>query len=98
MNQEATLPPGVSTEIHRHTNTCTYQRDNGTLSSELCGTEQRPDKSVDLFLLRVVFVIIRRNLRLLEPKTTNKTFVMNVYQNRDTCCLQRHVLINENSF
>lgn len=88
----------VSALKYPDTHTCTYQCDNGTLSSELCGAEQRPDEAVDLFLLRVVFLIIRRNLRLLEPKTINKTFDLNVYQNGDTCCLQRHSLISENSF
>lgn len=65
-NQKATLPPGVRTKIHPHTHT--YQRDNGTLGCELCGAEQRPDKTVDLLLLRVVFFIIRRNFRLLQHK------------------------------
>lgn len=44
----------------------THQSDDGTLGSELRGTEQRPDEAVDLLLLRVVFVIISRNLGLLR--------------------------------
>lgn len=46
----------------------TYQSDNGTLGSELCSAEKGPDEAVDLFLLRVVFVVIRRNLQLLHHK------------------------------
>lgn len=50
------LPPG---ETH------TYQRDDGTLSRELRGAEQRPDKAVDLLLLGVVLVVVGWDLRLL---------------------------------
>lgn len=44
----------------------THQRDNRTLGGQLCSTEQRPDEAVDLLLLGVVFVVIRRNLGLLQ--------------------------------
>jgi len=50
----------------------TYQSYNGTLSSELCSTEQCPDEAVDLLLLGVVFVIISRNFRLLLRKKNKK--------------------------
>lgn len=62
----------VSALKYTQTHTHTYQCDNGTFSSELCSTEQRPDEAVDLLLLRVVFVVIRRNLRFLEQNVTNK--------------------------
>lgn len=42
-----------------------YQRNDGTLRSELSRTEQRPDKPIDLLLLRVVSVVVQRHLRLL---------------------------------
>lgn len=45
-----------------------YQSDNGTLGSELCSAEKGPDEAVDLFLLGVVFVVIRRNLQLLHHR------------------------------
>lgn len=50
----------------------THQSDYGALGSELCGTEQRPDEAVDLLLLRVVFVIISRNLRFLRQTPEKK--------------------------
>lgn len=46
----------------------TYQSDDGALGSELCSAEKGPDEVVDLFLLRIVFVIIRRNLHLLHQE------------------------------
>lgn len=46
----------------------TYQSDDGALGSELCSAEKGPDEAVDLFLLRIVFVIIRRNLQLLHQE------------------------------
>lgn len=39
-----------------------HQCDDGTLGRELSGTEERPDEPVDLLLLRIVFIVIRRDL------------------------------------
>lgn len=49
-----------------------YQCDDGTLSSELSGTEQRPDKPVDLLLLWVVLVVVQRHLWFLEEDMEEK--------------------------
>lgn len=46
-----------------------YQCDDGTLRSELSGTEQRPDKPVDLLLLWVMLVVVQRNLGFLEEES-----------------------------
>lgn len=50
---------------HQVTWPVTHQSNYGTLSCELGGTEERTDKSVDLFLFRVVLVIVWRQLRFL---------------------------------
>ena len=42
-----------------------YQRDDGTLRRELSGAEQRPDEAINLPLLGVVLLRVRRHLRLL---------------------------------
>lgn len=39
-----------------------HQCDNCTLSSELSSTEQCPDKTVNLLLLRIVLIVVRWNL------------------------------------
>lgn len=44
----------------------THQCDYGALSCELGSTEQRADKPVDLFLLRVLPVVVERHLGFLE--------------------------------
>lgn len=43
----------------------THQSNYGTLSRELSGTEECSDESVDLFLLRVMLVVVWRHLRFL---------------------------------
>lgn len=75
----------------------THQSDDGTLGSELCGTEQRPDEAVDLLLLRVVFVIISRNLRLLRQTPEKIRMKLNqiVSQSGITNCCLIHQLISE---
>lgn len=69
-------PPTLVSNHHGSTGAMffwhTHQSDNGTLGGELCSTEQGPDEAVDLFLLRIVSVIFRRNLQLLHPKSTRR--------------------------
>lgn len=45
-----------------------HQRDDGALRSELSRTEQRPDKPIDVPLLRLVLVVVRRHLGLLSEE------------------------------
>lgn len=71
-------PPTLVSNHHGSTSAMffwhTHQSDNGTLGGELCSTEQGPDEAVDLFLLRIVSVIFRRNLQLLHPKSMRRKF------------------------
>jgi hypothetical protein len=50
-----------------------HQGDNGTFSSQLSSTEQCPNKSVNLLLLWVVFVIVWWHFRFLEKEIFSDT-------------------------
>ena len=52
------------------------QRDDGALGRQLGRVEQRPDEAVDLPVLRVVSVVVRRDRVMLRKK--EDTFVFTI--------------------